>query len=484
MKNKKTIILCDPSLKNFSGHHFMLTKQILDAIKTQYQVIEVWGHINADKKVVKALSCSAKFRRVFTESVYESYSSIGRYERTIRAWSSLSLKLLAKYLHFLAKFSIVKKFYENQFFGKTRQKKVIHLSEYRPAEEIWKLIKKFDVANDDILLFHTSDGRTYRSIKCLIELADALDTELPSFHLATPYCTRIMPFLRQGQPIKSVLNAIDSRGRLGSTVKLYAENPRLAEHLSVKWDKSVGVLHIPVDKYAGKKMATRHRKKISISYLGNAREEKGFLLLAKLVKIVEGDINLSQKFKFVVQATPQATGYTPMVSKAVKYLMGCDRSLVTLILQNLSENEYRKYLLKSSVVFLCYQKSNYEYRSSGILAEAISNNRVCMVTDGTYPQWASGRAGFTLDPTKDIKHQLCELSENFNSIASEAMKEGKKYRERYSIENYRKSLGFDNISGSQSVMGSEKSQINHHRDGMKSTAEYNRLRFVAMQKSD
>lgn len=110
---------------------------------------------------------------------------------------------------------------------------------------------------------------------------------------------------------------------------------------------------------------------ITISYLGDARTEKGYHFLPKIVKDLyrftqDGIV----EFKF--QSNFNIVGGESMPAVARRELIDLDSSPMKLFFDPLSIDEYEDLLLTSNIVLLLYDSDNYYARSSGILSEALT----------------------------------------------------------------------------------------------------------------
>jgi len=111
--------------------------------------------------------------------------------------------------------------------------------------------------------------------------------------------------------------------------------------------------------------------KIRITYLGDARTEKGYHLLPKICtdlwKYLKND-----KIEFYIQSNYNIPeGETkPMVARNQLQLL--DSKNIHLLMKPLDIESYQNLLLTSSILLLLYDADNYYARSSGILAEALS----------------------------------------------------------------------------------------------------------------
>ena len=133
------------------------------------------------------------------------------------------------------------------------------------------------------------------------------------------------------------------------------------------------------------KPATRQKKnKLQITYLGDARTEKGYQYLPQLVQDFWVDYVKNDKVSFVIQSNYNIPDGEPAPVVAREQLHHFPSDKVKLILESPSVEEYGKILEESDVIILPYDKTNYYARSSGILVEALCHGIPVLVPSGTW----------------------------------------------------------------------------------------------------
>jgi len=127
-----------------------------------------------------------------------------------------------------------------------------------------------------------------------------------------------------------------------------------------------------------------------ISYLGDARKEKGFI---EFVNFIFYSKRNKLNNSFILQCNSPRWGYEPEVENVAKNIKKENLEGVILIDQNLTSEEYKKNLIDSSVVFLLYDPKRYAYYISGILLEAFSYGKPVVVRKGSWLEWQVSRYG-------------------------------------------------------------------------------------------
>jgi hypothetical protein len=115
-----------------------------------------------------------------------------------------------------------------------------------------------------------------------------------------------------------------------------------------------------------------HAGPLRLTYLGDARTEKGFALLPELAAKLETDYLATGRAKFVLQCNYNIPGGEPYVAIARGELESMPGGYIEFHRRPLTSEEYRTLLLTADLNLLCYNAANYYARSSGILVESLA----------------------------------------------------------------------------------------------------------------
>ena len=127
-----------------------------------------------------------------------------------------------------------------------------------------------------------------------------------------------------------------------------------------------------------------HNNKVCITYLGEARDNKGFYIIPSIFQYLQRKRYMKhisveiQNFTFQPNNASFLTSMARLAPYDIKYYN-----------YQLTNHEYALILDNADIVLLPYQLENYHSQSSGILAEAIGAGKRVLTTAGT---WAGRQA--------------------------------------------------------------------------------------------
>lgn len=427
---KGRLAIIDPSLKDERGHHYALTKAISDgALKNGLDVL-----IFANRNVSSLPELNkAEIFPVFSSTTYDIFIKQNVKQPSphyIKILGLLTPSLLFRLKSFKKKFMSLLR--SGIFSAIDRSRTGLPLN-----EELLLAIKQHKLNKSDHILIHTADGEIYRELLQLSLKSNFND--LPYFHVNTPYDDKVMPHYNKSLPPKRVINYLKLLGKIESRVFLYAENKLLAHYLESIWSTKVCPLEIPPAVVRHKHKKKSCKDPLNVVYIGSAREEKGFLLIPDIVKNIL-DSEERKNIKFTIQCSPQIIGYLPVISKAIDKLKEFPSEIVSLKERPQSMNEYFATIEKADVVLLCYDKTRYGVRGSGIAVEAVTFGKIIIASPETFPAYVAGDAAVIASNAKEVAKAIISISQDKGFYLKRASDRQKKYLKGNTSEGYFKSM--------------------------------------------
>ena len=150
-----------------------------------------------------------------------------------------------------------------------------------------------------------------------------------------------------------------------------------------------------------------HEGPLRVTYLGDARREKGYHLLPRIVADLRPEA-LAGKLRFVFQSNYNVPGGEPEAVVARGQLESFPESMVSLYKQALPTADYKALLLSSDITILPYDRSSYGARSSGVLVESLAAGIPVIVPAGTWLSRHLLTAGYA-DRQERLRDEMREI---------------------------------------------------------------------------
>jgi glycosyltransferase involved in cell wall biosynthesis len=248
------------------------------------------------------------------------------------------------------------------------------------------LIRQLGLSQDDHVFVPTS------SLEDMLGLRECLQQSEPArratWHLVlryNPYDGRDPGFAAQEPSVRRLRDAFRRfhEGTAGCRVFFYTDTWPLIDQFRRATGERFRLLPIPHTS-APQTDETTTREPLRVIYLGDARNEKGYIFLHRAVRDLWDDYVETGRVCFHLQSNYNL----PLgESKAVvgrAQLETLPDAKVHLLRQPLSSDAYRTLLCESHVNLLPYDAERYYARSSGILIESLAAGVPPVVPDGCW----------------------------------------------------------------------------------------------------
>ncbi len=190
-----------------------------------------------------------------------------------------------------------------------------------------------------------------------------------------------------GEALRPLRNAFQwARDRLPpDKVYFYADTEELTAQYNALGSLPFRTLPVPVgNDYLGARREARAPSKLRITYVGDARFEKGYHLLPRLVGDLWERWIAPGAARFVIQSNFSSGDVAPEVAVARAQLGGYPSDQVQLLTEPLAPDAYRDLVRDADVLLLPYDGAQYFARSSGILSEALTAGVPVVAPAGTW----------------------------------------------------------------------------------------------------
>lgn len=169
----------------------------------------------------------------------------------------------------------------------------------------------------------------------------------------------------------------------GRCANFYTDTNALTEQYNRLGVFKFRTLPIPLDE-ALERSRDPNKHRVNITYIGDARDEKGFPLLTRLVGDLRAAGYLEDKVRFTFQSNFNVPGGEPgsRIAKAQLAVEVCEQ--VNLVEGPLESEQYTALINEADILLVPYDADNYYARSSGIFAEALAAGIPVVATDKSW----------------------------------------------------------------------------------------------------
>ncbi|MDE1170868.1 MAG: hypothetical protein PW734_06640 [Verrucomicrobium sp.] len=185
---------------------------------------------------------------------------------------------------------------------------------------------------------------------------------------------------------------VESLGRLGAIkalrlsipqerLRFYADTAEFCRSHEQLTRTPFALLPVPIEPSAADfKISPIRDGRLRVSFLGNARDEKGFLLLPSLVAACR-DLVEAGLLEFHIQL--YQLNFHPIMVEAARQLRELGRQgLAVLVEGTLDANEYARMVDEADVLLCLYNPNQYKERSSMIFFEGTCSEKAVLIARG------------------------------------------------------------------------------------------------------
>lgn len=123
---------------------------------------------------------------------------------------------------------------------------------------------------------------------------------------------------------------------------------------------------------------------LRVVYLGDARAEKGYRQLPRLVRDMWPEYVAKDRLVFSIQSNFNTVGGGPGIAEARAELRRFPPEKVDVLCEPLQSRDYQRLMHSGQISLVLYDAAAYYARSSGILAESLAAGMTVLATAGTW----------------------------------------------------------------------------------------------------
>ena len=368
-KIKIDFIMVCHGLHDYGGHEYMYTKGILENLPDNFNCI-IWARKDINPKIQKELNAKGIFSKVNYNQEQNIFTKI--YKLVIR--------------------------------------------EFLWHKEIKREIKDFSSNNTSVLFVHTF---SLYNVWSWLRLIPKLKEKNIKLFLLFRYSKILLPFYLK----KLFINLCKKFPKPNKDLLYFTDSKQLASEYLKSSELELIVLPVMAKTdFEKQKKRQKDYTNLNITYLGCARNDKGFYHLPEIIKRLSRD-SFNYDICIKIQATTPGTDFMEKkcsdALREIKLIKDNNKDLnIEIFCDQLNNNDYEDLLVSSNLILLPYTGKSYQIQTSGILIESMSNGIPCIVPDKT---WMSeeisitcGGAIFNPNNVNDICEAVVKIINNYD----------------------------------------------------------------------
>lgn len=295
-------------------------------------------------------------------------------------------------------------------------------------QDLERLLKSTAVGRNDHVWLGTAHAREVLAVHWAVERMGL--ERSPTFHLEFRHglfaCDARSPQVPIETPLTHMqrsLLRLHAEWGANDRMRFYTDSAALSRDYESIVDLRFAVLPLPFRAHLIERRPRRIGQPLTICYLGEARDEKGFPLLPGLIEALVQEYLLPGKVRFLIQSNVSQPRYNPLSAEALKHLKRQRYAGVELAARNgaLSPEEYYAVVSQADIVLLPYAIDAYQARTSGAMGEALAAGAAVVVTAGTWlgDQLPAG-CGEKFDTPETFITAVKRIIDNFDSYRAAA----------------------------------------------------------------
>lgn len=302
--------------------------------------------------------------------------------------------------------------------------KFIKLNHKTFQESLKNTLNNLQVTADDHIFIHTL------GIEQLEELLYLLQTQnlcqIPQYHLMLRRdIDDCLVKNADGMGIKACLNQFYQCQFFPSKVRFYTDTPQLVDQYNSL--SPIEFIEIPVpfrqEKLWQNLVIKKENQPLHLVYLGDARIEKGYLHLPKIVKDLWADYLVTKKLKITIQSNFNINSGEKGILSSRLILEQYPETMVKIIKNAMTTEEYYQLLMSADLLIIPYDNQSYRHRTSGVLTESLAAGKPVIVPANT---WLASQ----IDDTRGAIYQHPqEISQTIIKVINDIEKYQKKAQE-------------------------------------------------------
>ncbi|MFT3975875.1 MAG: glycosyltransferase family 4 protein [Sphingomonas bacterium] len=297
-----------------------------------------------------------------------------------------------------------------------------------------RIARTHQLTDADVLLINSL---RHWSLEAIVEWLEKLDSEnMPTVVLVLHYTAFPHPGVA-GATARAYRDAfVRIKGSIvARKIILCTDSERLAEEYRSLADISITVLPIP-HRPPARLVEHDIGAELTIAFAGEARKDKGFLLLPQVIRDVMAQ-ETARKIVFRLQAYCADRG-EEACRLARADLPAC--SAIEILSEPLDEAQYEQFIAQADLILIPYLREAYHAQTSGVYCEAAALGTPVVVPEGTWMADQLVRNGggvvFESGNAVSLASACLEAIRNYPALREQALSAAPDWRAFHDPENF------------------------------------------------
>lgn len=269
--------------------------------------------------------------------------------------------------------------------------------------------------------------------------------DLPRFSIVMRYDPRDLD-PAYSRRMAELFDRLTANRAIAARVRFHTDTDRLtmlcgrllrikASTLPIPFDQAT-MLHALALAAAEEGKGDGKQRPLTLVYIGDAREEKGYPLLPEMARQMWESHFLTGRLRLLAQSNFNIAGGEASVPEARQRLQQLPSPEVRLLTSALDTEAYYRLLAAADIVLIPYDPERYHARSSGILVQAQCAGKVVVTSSGTWME-TRGTAGMvTFDSPLTFIDAVRRAVDGFDGLHQQATEKAEGWRSEASADHF------------------------------------------------
>ncbi len=300
--------------------------------------------------------------------------------------------------------------------------KVIRVNHKSFKESLETIIKQLQLTPEDHIFIHTISIEQIEDLLLLLKSQNI--SQLPHYHLMLRRdIDDNLVKNAQGIGIKSCFDLFYQSQLYPEKVEFYTDTQELVNRYNSLSTVRLKLIPVPFRQEILTENIVKKssNKPIHLVYLGDAREEKGYLHLPQIVQDLWADYLSTNKLKITIQSNFNInSGETGILASRLQ-LETYPEDKVTIIKNPLTPSAYYQLLNSADLLVIPYNNVSYRYRTSGVLTESLAAGKPVIVPENTWlANQIDDSRGVTYQHPQEISQAIIKVINNLKTYQENA----------------------------------------------------------------